>query len=58
MRTTIETRTGTCPEHGAVEGTREMPAPGFPFVLYIYRRAMAGARPFRCPACGAPVTKG
>jgi hypothetical protein len=58
MRTTVETRTGTCPTHGGVEGTRDMPQPGFPFILYLFRRAMAGRRPFRCPTCGAPVTTG
>jgi len=58
MRTTTETRTGMCPTHREVEATREMPAPGFPFVLYLFRRATAGRRPFRCPTCGAPVTPG
>ena len=58
MRTKVETRTGTCPTHGAVEGTRDMPEPGFLFFLYFFRRATAGRRPFRCPTCGAPVTTG
>ena len=50
-----ETKTASCPAHGTVEATREMPKPGFPFVLYLVRRYLAGRKPFRCPTCGAAV---
>jgi hypothetical protein len=52
----VETRTGTCPTHGTVEATREMPKPGFPYVVYLARKMMAGRRPYRCPDCGTPVS--
>jgi hypothetical protein len=51
-----QTRTGTCPTHGTVEATREMPRPGFPFVIFAIRRLVALRRPYRCPTCGAAVT--
>lgn len=51
-----QTRTGTCPTHGSVEATRELPGPSFPFFVYAIRRLVAGRRPYRCPTCGAPVT--
>lgn len=51
-----ETRTGTCPTHGTVQAERQMPRPGFPFVVYAIRRLFAARKPYRCPDCGAPVT--
>jgi hypothetical protein len=56
MASDTQTRIGTCPTHGTVQATREMPKPGFPFFVYAVRRLMANRRPFRCPDCGAPVT--
>jgi hypothetical protein len=53
-----EVRTGTCPEHGAVEATREIPGVHFPFVVWVFQRATAGLRPFRCPECDGKVTVG
>lgn len=55
MATETQTRTGTCPTHGAVEGTREVPRAHFPFVVYAIRRLLASRRPYVCPSCGAPV---
>jgi hypothetical protein len=52
----VQTRSGSCPTHGAVEGTREIPGSGFPFVVNAVRRYMARKKPYRCPTCGAPVT--
>ena len=52
----VETRTGTCPTHGTVQGERRMPRPGFPIFLYAIRRLLAARGPFRCPDCGSPVT--
>ena len=52
----VQTRSGSCPTHGAVEGTREVPGSGFPFVVNAVRRYMARKKPYRCPTCGAPVT--
>jgi hypothetical protein len=56
MATETQTRTGTCPTHGRVEATREMPRPSFPFVVFAIRRVLASRRPYRCPTCGQPVT--
>jgi len=56
MATQVETRDGSCATHGQVTATREMPKPGFPYAVYLVRRALAGKRPFRCPTCGEPVT--
>ncbi|HUZ98005.1 MAG TPA: hypothetical protein VMU74_01470 [Gaiellaceae bacterium] len=53
----VETRSGTCPTHGAVQATRTMPSPGFPFALYAIRRLVASRRPYRCPDCGAVVSE-
>jgi hypothetical protein len=54
----IETRAGTCPNHGTVQATRTVPRPSFPFVVYAVRRLLAARKPFRCPDCGSPVTAG
>ena len=54
----LQTRTGQCATHGAVEATREVPRPSFPFVVYAVRRLIATRRQFRCPTCGAPVASG
>lgn len=51
-----ETKTGTCAEHGTVQGERRMPRPGFPFFVYAIRRLLAARRPYRCPDCGSPIT--
>jgi hypothetical protein len=56
MATQVETRNGSCASHGPVEATREMPKPGFPYLVYIVRRTLAAKRPFRCPTCGEAVT--
>jgi hypothetical protein len=56
MATETQTRTGTCPTHGTVEATREMPKAGFPWLVNVVRRAMAARRPYHCPTCGANVT--
>jgi hypothetical protein len=56
MPNETETQSGSCPTHGSVEATREIPKVGFPFVYYAITRAMARRRPFKCPECGQPVT--
>jgi endogenous inhibitor of DNA gyrase (YacG/DUF329 family) len=56
MPSETQTLTGTCPTHGSVEATREMPKQFFPFAVYAIRRLIAGRRPYRCPTCGAAVT--
>lgn len=55
MATETQTRTGDCPDHGEVEGTREIPRVTFPPVINSVRRMIAKRRPFRCPTCGSPV---
>jgi hypothetical protein len=56
MAKETQTQTGMCPTHGRVEATREMPKPGFPFVVYAVRRLIAARRPYRCPTCGSVTT--
>ena len=58
MASDIETRSGGCPAHGTVEGTREVPRLSFPFVVNAIRRYLARRRPFRCPECGNPIATG
>jgi predicted RNA-binding Zn-ribbon protein involved in translation (DUF1610 family) len=55
MATKTETHYGTCPTHGHVTATREVPSAGFPFVLYAIRRYQARRQAFLCPTCGAAV---
>ena len=55
MATEIET--ARCATHGHVQATREIPAMGFPFVVYAARRYLARRRPFRCPSCGAAIDR-
>ena len=56
MAKEVQTLNGTCPTHGAVEGKREIPGSGFPFVVNAVRRYFAKRRPYKCPTCGGPVT--
>jgi hypothetical protein len=56
MPNEVQTRSGSCPSHGTVDATREVPKSGFPYIVNAVRRAVAQRRPFRCPTCGAPVT--
>jgi hypothetical protein len=49
-------REGTCPEHGKVQGVKELPAIKFPFLITAPARGLAALRPYRCPACGAKVS--
>jgi hypothetical protein len=56
MATETQTTTAVCPTHGTVEATREIPKPGFPFVVNAVRRSLASRRPYRCPTCGAAVS--
>jgi hypothetical protein len=58
MATEVQTQPGRCLTHGTVEATREVPQMGFPYVVYILRRALAQRRPFLCPECGASVQAG
>ena len=56
MAAETQTRTGTCPTHGTVQATRQIPAMGFPFIVYAVLRSLAKRRPFQCPECETPVT--
>jgi hypothetical protein len=58
MAKDLQTSTGRCATHGAVEATREIPRMGFPFIVFAVWRAIALRRPFRCPECGAAVQAG
>jgi hypothetical protein len=49
------TRAGTCPRHGSVTAEKELPKLKFPFLLTAPARAVAAARRYRCPRCGAKV---
>jgi hypothetical protein len=55
MASEAQTRTGTCPTHGTVEATRQVPRSGFPWIVNVVRRAIATRKPYRCPTCGAPT---
>jgi hypothetical protein len=52
----IDKATGTCPDHGTVDGTRVIPSWAFPFFVYAYLRWKAKRQPFECPQCSKPVT--
>jgi hypothetical protein len=55
MKTEVERRTGACPTHGRVEGTREIPRIQFPFIVSWVMRTNAKRKPFYCPTCDAPL---
>lgn len=55
MANETQVRTGRCETHGTVEGSREIPRPTFPYLVYAVRRWLATRQPFRCPECGATV---
>ncbi|MGA3155603.1 MAG: hypothetical protein ACLPN6_11400 [Streptosporangiaceae bacterium] len=55
MATEVQTQTGRCATHGTVQGTREIPGWGFPFIVYAVLRYRARRRPFLCPECGTAV---
>jgi hypothetical protein len=55
MTTETQTKTATCPTHGTVEATRELPRITFPPLINTVRRNLAKRRPYRCPECNAPV---
>jgi hypothetical protein len=52
--TNIETRTrpGRCSTHGEVTAQKTLPKLRFPFVVFLVRRWIAMAQPYRCPTCG------
>ena len=52
MATETQTATGTCPTHGTVRATREIPRVTFPPVITAVMRAVAKRRrPYLCPTC-------
>jgi hypothetical protein len=55
MATEVQTQTGQCATHGTVQGTREIPKMGFPFIVYAIVRSRAKRKPFLCPECGEAV---
>ena len=55
MATETETQSGQCATHGTVQGTRDIPTIGFPFIVYACLRSRAKRKPFRCPECGEAV---
>jgi hypothetical protein len=48
---------GRCPNHGIVEGVKEIPTVSFPFIVYGVRRAAAAVAPARCPQCGTKLSR-
>jgi hypothetical protein len=56
MAKEVQTLTASCPTHGPVLATREMPGSGFPWVVNGVRRWLAKREPYRCPTCKQPVT--
>jgi hypothetical protein len=55
-RTETRTRPATCPTHGQVTAEKQIPKLRFPFVVWLVRRWIALAGPYRCPSCGAKVS--
>ncbi|HLI56249.1 MAG TPA: hypothetical protein VKY26_04355 [Actinomycetota bacterium] len=55
MSKETQTRSGTCPTHGSVEGTREVQKVTFPWIVTAIIRAIGQRRPFACPNCGARI---
>ena len=55
MATETQTALGTCPTHGDVEATREIPTITFPPIFTSVKRALAKRKPYHCPTCGAEV---
>ena len=55
MAPEVQTRSGRCDTHGAVEATRQIPRLEFPFIVYAVLRWRAKRQPFLCPECEAPV---
>jgi hypothetical protein len=53
--TETRTRRGTCPTHGQVAATKQVPKLKFPIVVSGIARGAAAIRPYRCPDCGAKV---
>jgi len=58
MAKEVQTMAASCPAHGPVQATRELPGSGFPWVVNAARRWWAGRQPYRCPTCKEPVTTG
>ena len=54
-RTEQKAVTGRCPNHGIVQGTKEVPKASFPFIVFGVRRAMAAMAAAQCPQCGAKL---
>jgi len=55
--TETRTRQATCPTHGQVIAHKEVPKLKFPIVVTGIARGAAALRPYRCPSCGAKVTR-
>ena len=53
----VQTVAGRCPTHGDVQATKEVPNPGFPFIVYAFERVGSVFQPYRCPQCGEKVKK-
>ena len=50
------TRQGTCPIHGQVTASKQVPKLKFPFVITSIARGTAAMRRYRCPECGAKAS--
>ena len=54
--TETRTRAGRCATHGHVTAVKSVPQVRFPFVVWLVRRWIALAQPYRCPTCAAKVS--
>jgi hypothetical protein len=54
--TETRTRPGRCATHGDVTAIKSVPKVRFPFVVWLVRRWIALARPYRCPTCAEKVS--
>jgi hypothetical protein len=51
-----KTKAGTCPTHGAVQGTKSAPVFRPPGLFYMFKAVGSALQPYRCPQCGARVS--
>jgi predicted RNA-binding Zn-ribbon protein involved in translation (DUF1610 family) len=51
------TRAGTCETHGTVQAVKELPVFRAPGLFWAFRYLRSLSKPYRCPECGAKVSR-
>jgi hypothetical protein len=54
--TKVKTKAGTCPTHGSVQATKEVPVFTPPGLFYVFKVMGSAFEPYRCPQCGSKVS--